>query len=243
MKSNNDIVQYAAAQLGHQYWYGTAGQKATKQLLTARRKQYPNYYDESKYSTAFICDNRRVFDCSGLFKAAVWSDNADSDPKYNSKQDLCANDILAKGCTKKGKISTMPDVPGVLVFYRGHMGIYIGGGKVIEARGHDYGVVITNLKERGWTDWGISDWVKYPDIFEAPAPIKNTMEVAVPMSLQRGYRGYAVIIWQALVGASIDGIFGVKTEEATRAFQKKYKLPESGKVSKEDWKKAIDNIK
>lgn len=44
-------------------------------------------------------------------------------------------------CKEKGKIATMPDVPGVLVFMSGHVGVYIGGGEVIEARGHEYGVI------------------------------------------------------------------------------------------------------
>lgn len=243
MKSNTDIVEYAAAQLGHQYWYGTAGQKATKQLLAARKKQYPNYYNPDKYKTGWICDNRRVFDCSGLFKAAVWSDNADSDPKYNSKQDLCANDILSKGCTKKGKIDKMPDIPGVLVFYSGHMGIYIGGGKVIEARGHDYGVVITNLKERGWTDYGLSDWIKYPEIIEAPKPITKEITIACPMDLKRGYKGYSVRIWQVVVGANIDGIFGYATEKATKEWQNKNKLSPTGMVSSKDWTVALSALR
>ena len=51
----------------------------------------------------------------------------------------------------------MPDVPGVLVFMPGHVGIYIGNGKVIEARGHAYGVVETNLVGRGWKEWGKLD--------------------------------------------------------------------------------------
>lgn len=43
----------------------------------------------------------------------------------------------------------------------GHVGIYIGNGKVIEARGHAYGVVETNLVGRGWTSWGQLDLLDY----------------------------------------------------------------------------------
>lgn len=60
---------------------------------------------------------------------------------------------------EKGHINTMPDIPGICVRYPGHIGIYIGGGDVIEARGTKYGVVKTKLKDRPWTHW-----LKYPGI-------------------------------------------------------------------------------
>lgn len=41
------------------------------------------------------------------------------------------------------------------------MGVYVGNGKVIEARGHKYGVVETNLGGRGWKQWGKLDWIDY----------------------------------------------------------------------------------
>lgn len=70
---------------------------------------------------------------------------------------------MLSACKKKGKIGTMPDVPGVLVFLPGHVGVYIGGGYVIEAKGHRYGVVKTALKGRGWTDWGYCPWITYEE--------------------------------------------------------------------------------
>ena len=39
--------------------------------------------------------------------------------------------------------------------------VYIGNGKVIEARGHKYGVVETNLVGRGWKQWGKLNWIDY----------------------------------------------------------------------------------
>ena len=48
-----------------------------------------------------------------------------------------------------------------MFFILGHVGVYIGNGKVIEARGHKYGVVETNLVGRGWKQWGKIDWIEY----------------------------------------------------------------------------------
>ena len=73
-------------------------------------------------------------------------------------------------CKEKGKISTIPEIPGVLVFLDGHVGVYIGGGYVIEARGHDYGVVKTKLEDRPWTNWGKCPWITYIKTTVKPTP-------------------------------------------------------------------------
>lgn len=103
----------------------------------------------------------RVHDCVGLIKGYLWSENFVAPPEYDSSQDVSANGML-KICTEKGKISTMPEMPGILVFKRGHVGVYVGNKKVIEARGFNFGVVQTDLDKRGWTDWGKCPWIKYP---------------------------------------------------------------------------------
>ena len=36
---------------------------------------------------------------------------------------------------QKGSIETMPDIPGLIVRFSGHAGVYAGAGRVIEARG------------------------------------------------------------------------------------------------------------
>ena len=68
---------------------------------------------------------------------------------------------MKANCSERGLLETMPDVPGVLVFMPGHVGVYVGNGKVIEARGHAYGVVQTDLNKRGWKEWGKLDWIEY----------------------------------------------------------------------------------
>ena len=77
-------------------------------------------------------------------------------------QDKDVNGMKAN-CSERGTLETMPDIPGVLVFMPGHVGVYVGNGKVIEARGHAYGVVETNLIGRGWKEWGKLDWIEYTE--------------------------------------------------------------------------------
>ena len=158
MKTAKGLVSYANAQLGLPYWYGTFGQKATAELYAAKKKQYPELYKSwNDFPTQY---GKRVHDCVGLIKGYLWSDTTTSTPKYNSSQDVSANGMLAR-CKENGSISSMPDIPGVLVFMDGHVGVYIGGGFVIEARGHQYGVVKTALKSRPWKWWGKCPWIDY----------------------------------------------------------------------------------
>ena len=161
IKTNRGLVEYAHAQLGRPYWYGTFGNTASKSLLEMKKGQYPAHYQQARMEKYKSLLGERVHDCVGLIKGYLWSDTPDSKPVYNSSQDVSANGMLLK-CKERGRIYTLPEIPGILVFMPGHVGIYIGGGRVIEARGFNYGVVETELKDRPWESWGKCPWIKYP---------------------------------------------------------------------------------
>ena len=116
----------------------------------------------------------------------------------------------------------MPDIVGVLVFMDGHVGVYIGDGNVIEARGHSYGVVQTKLKNRNWKWWGKLDWISYTAEYKK-------VDVSLTM-LKRGMKGLMSIkTLQTLLNThgykgaddkmlSVDGSFGANTEFAVKAY-------------------------
>lgn len=160
-KTAAGLVAYAKAQKGKPYWYGTFGNTATESLLNSKKKQYPSHYKSQRMKKYKSQLGQRVHDCVGLVKGYLWSESATAAPKYKAAQDVSANDML-KVCKEKGKIATLPEIPGVLVFMSGHVGVYIGNGKVIEARGFNYGVVETELADRKWTSWGKCPWITYP---------------------------------------------------------------------------------
>ena len=162
MKTAKGLVEYAKAQLGLPYWYGTFGNIGTEALYISKKKQYPKYYNwkGTQFDNFSSQYGKRVHDCVGLIKGYLWCDTPTATPKYNSSQDVSANDMRSV-CKEKGDIGSMPDIPGVLVFMNGHVGVYIGGGYVIEARGHEYGVVKTALKSRPWKWWGKCPYITY----------------------------------------------------------------------------------
>ena len=174
-KTNTGLVEYAKVQLGRPYWYGTFGNTSTQKLYETKKKQYPKQYQWSCPADQL---GKRVHDCVGLIKGYLWSDTPTSSPKYNAEQDVSANGMLQR-CKEKGTISTMPELPGVLVFLPGHVGVYIGGGYVIEAKGHAYGVVKTKLAGRGWKSWGKCPWISYAQqaaTSTKPTSVKKTVD-------------------------------------------------------------------
>lgn len=161
MKNNIDLVAYAKAQLGKPYWFGTFGQITTEKLWNDKAKQYPKYYSDLRKKKAIPAQlNKKAHDCAGLIKGYLWSDSADAPAKYNSAQDYSADAFYNKS-TNKGTIDTIPEVVGLAVWRKGHIGVYIGGGKVVEAKGFDYGVVESNLKGSTFTHWLYIPFIEY----------------------------------------------------------------------------------
>lgn len=244
-KTNIGLVEYAKAQLGKEYWYGTYGSAASESLHKAKKKQYPKYYTW-KYQSKWA--GMKVHDCVGLIKGYLWSQSpTDTKPKYNKNQDVSANGMKSK-CKVKGKISTMPDVAGVLVFFDGHVGVYEGNGYVIEARGHAYGVVRTKLNSRPWKEWGYCPWISYGAAAQPETAVKPVEESTISITLKvlkYGSENEQVKTLQRLLTSlgyglgKVDGEFGSKTQTAVEKFQKAKGLEVDGIVGKNTWKKLL----
>jgi hypothetical protein len=132
----------------------------------------------------------KVHDCIGLIKAYMWCDTPASAPNYSASQDVGAGPMRSL-CKASRKMAEMPDTPGLLVFIgTGHVGVYIGGGQVIEARGSDYGIVQTALKSRPWDGWGRCPWLTYPDAAPAQKPAAGDFEVGDAVRVKAGATHY-----------------------------------------------------
>lgn len=229
-KTAEDLVAYAIAQLGRPYWYGTFGQSASQELHQQKKQQYPRQYEWEYDGTT-----EKVHDCAGLIKGYLWGNAPeDGDPVYNPAQDKSANAIYT-ACKTKGEMPTMPDVPGLLVFFPGHVGVYIGNGEVVEARSRRYGVYKSKLTERPWKTWGYCPYVTYGQI--------KTVSLALPV-LKKGAKGESVKALQLLLigyGAEIaaDGSFGGATERALKAYQTAEGLASDGSCGRKTWSKLL----
>lgn len=182
-----------------------------------------------------------AFDCSGLIGACLNANgNAGFDDTADGYRNRCVS--IDKGALQAGD----------LVFEysngkSGHVGVYIGDGKVIEARGRDYGVVETDLNARNWKKYGRPDFM-YTDGNAPAAPSKPTYtkksfildhvvkkgsKEAVVGSIQNNLKAIGYDIGTAGPnGDGIDNNFGTKTDAAVRDVQKNGGVTVDGQVGK-----------
>ncbi len=128
------LVSFAKSKLGTAYVYGMKGAKLTEAKYNALKKQYGDLvWDSDRAKIGKICT-----DCSGLI--SWYTGTVRNSTSYKTT----ATKILPISQIAKA-------VPGCAVWRKGHIGVYIGNGEIIEARGSAYGVVKTKVSARDFT--------------------------------------------------------------------------------------------
>lgn len=133
-KTASGLVSFVKTKLGTPYVYGAKGEKLTLEKYNTLKKLYGSLvWASDKNKIGKTCT-----DCSGLIS---W---------YTGK---VVNSTNYKNTATKvlsiGKLSQA--VPGCALWRQGHIGVYIGNGYCIEAKGSAYGVVKTKASQGGWT--------------------------------------------------------------------------------------------
>ncbi len=201
-----------------------------------------------KYGSKWI--GKRVSDCSGLF---YWAFSEMGGYIYHG-----SNTIWNKYCSVKGElksgIRTDGQVlkPGTAVFTynsstskRGHIGLYVGGGIVIEAAGTIAGVVTSSISNKKWVEWGELKGISYVAIDDTWKP--EEVEIVRP-TLSKGASGDDVTLLQNLLSnagydcGTADGKFGAKTQAAVKSFQFANGLTADGVVGRKTWAKLNELI-
>lgn len=182
MKNNIQLVEYCNKlyNAGARYWFGTFGQIASNNLWKVKKQQYPSMYKSSRDKQIMkdISEGRIVTDCSGLIKGFMMTrDNGQI--VYTPSLDLGANGYYYKA-PEIGTIKTMPDIPGLAVWKEGHIGVYVGEGYVIEARGFDYGVQKYKLSDRPYTMWLKIPGLEYITNPISPQPVPEPKPEPTP---------------------------------------------------------------
>ncbi len=212
--SNAELARFCISKVGVPYVMGTQGKVLTKDLYNWLVKWNPGkWFTLKRRLMVKKWIGREATDCHGLIE---WFVHEQSGQKYDTTADGA---FLA--AQEKGTIESIPEQPGICVRYPGHVGIYIGGGYVVEARGFDYGVCITRLSVRPWTHWYRHNRIKYIDaILPTPEPMQINgttshysivwLQLALNRQLATGY----------IQGKSldVDGVYGVKTARAVAEY-------------------------
>lgn len=141
MKTNLELVEFAKKALAESWGYclGTYGNILTPAL---QKQKMTQGYGVGEYNTRHksYLDKyigKRVSDCYGLVKAFAWWNNGNV--KYNVQQDRNQEGAY-KAAKEKGPIVSIPEIPGLVLWMKGHAGIYIGNGEFIECVGAPVGM-------------------------------------------------------------------------------------------------------
>lgn len=169
------LVEYCKQALNWNtvYMWGGLMKTVTQSFIDYKKKQYPAYYNDSRVALLKSkIGNYYGCDCVGLIKSYLFG--GINSPKYKAKQDTNTRGMFSISKTK-GTIGTLPEQQGLILYMKGHVGVYIGNGECIECTLGKYGdgVVKTKVVGRGWTHWLQLPWLDYNDGVEPVKPDCN----------------------------------------------------------------------
>lgn len=187
MMKSNDFINMLKKALNSNtiYGWGMWGQIITDKVIDSKIKQYPDFYTKARVAKmrSLVGKNYFGFDCMCLVKSILWGWNgsttiANGGAKYlaNGVPDVNADTMITKCSEVSTNFSNI--VPGALVWVKGHVGVYIGDGQVIECTTNWDNKVLQsglaniggkNSKQRTWTKWGKLPFVDYSDQVKKPA--------------------------------------------------------------------------
>lgn len=235
MKSTDFIAAaLRAAALPSCYMLGPWGWTCTDAMIDRATTQGPNAVTNQKWRPEAIkCRDKGgyIWDCVGLIKGILWGWSADRSKKYGGAGYACNGvpdygaDQMIRACQGGGSTDWSRIDPGEVVWMPGHIGIYVGGGVVIEAtpkwsngvqksallnipEGQDLGW----SKGRKWTRHGKLPYVEYTNT-DTDTVTSNTDTDTTPSP-------WAMDAWNAAKKAGItDGTHphGTATREQTIA--------------------------
>lgn len=175
-KTASGLVAFVKKKLGTPYVYGAKGEKLTLDKYNMLKKMYGSMvWGSDKNKVGKVC-----VDCSGLIS---WY----------------TGNVINSATFKSTAIKVLPiseidrAVAGCAVWRSGHIGVYVGNGYIIEARGSRYGVVKTKVSQRDFTH---ILWLK--DIDYTNGKLAN----AVKYFAKTSYKGISLV----------DGLKSIKAE-------------------------------
>lgn len=250
-EATDKLVALAASQVGGAYVFGawgdlcTPAHRKTRARLVSEAHAKTIYADcpvlAGKQSTCAGCQHEGKIeaDCRGftdwLLRTAgvidLYGDTVTT--QYNTVSNWSGG----------GTVDALPDKPCIL-FRRdapgryGHTGFYDGAGYAIHAAGHKRGIVREPVGKTGFTHW------KYPR-----GLYSDTGGGEVQMNtIRKGSAGEDVTALQTMLArlgydcGTVDGIFGVKTAAAVKAYQAAKGLTQDGVCGPLTWGAIMTDI-
>jgi len=237
--SRAGLCEHAEKSIGCLYVSGGQGEKMTPELIRRLEKDDKDYQRALDQFELHVAEHLTLiaYDCSGLVVKYLLD-------KGLIPGDLTANGIYYTICEQIGKAELQA---GDLVFKKYltsnriyHVGIYMGDGTVVHAKGRDYGVVREAISKTSWNRFGRLNVFKQEDDAimikagqkdgDTPGPVYMFQHACLKAGrtvLQAGKT------WADLVTGEINGCDGSQgkwMQGIVTAIQAKYGLPQTGDV-------------
>ena len=234
------LRKWLVERIGNPYIMGGTGKPCTVAYRQARAMQYPGSAKNIENNCprmkgqAQTCDGckwakdgvgKQAYDCAQLTKYAMKEIGVELVSGSNSQW-------LKTEWALQGEMDSMPQDGMCLVFRKdddgkmGHVGMYMGDGTAIHARGHAYGVVRNGINDSRWTHWGIpvGMYGELPDIKT------SIMKKGSAGDNVRALQEMLLAVGMMLPRYGADGKYGNETVAAVMSFQARMGLDDTGEV-------------
>jgi hypothetical protein len=232
------FLAFIAAQEGALYVWGAQGQTMTPPLIKKLENSAANYERALAHYNEHVKTGQTLmaYDCSGLVvkyllgAGLIPGDRSANGLYHNecddiSKDELAAGDLVFKRYLTKNQMY--------------HVGVYMGDGTVVHAKGRDAGVVRETLSAAGWNRFGrLKCWGGVQSTAEYTCLLKNRGKPYLKGDDVRGVQRALENKGYDTGGA--DGVYGPKTELAVMAFQQRMGLEADGIVGPKTWAALMD---
>ena len=159
-----NFLDHLLSKVGCGYVFGAYGQvyykRSNPKWTAANERELTRNLGGNPLLSKWL--NKQCFDCSGFVGHGMWAVNYFSTPpRLNSE-------VFKTYCTVVDKHELKA---GDIVIHPGHIAVYLGGGKVVEAQNSESGIVIAGLGNRfNW--YGRLKWkeTQYPYFEMGPIP-------------------------------------------------------------------------
>lgn len=234
------FLSWLILQIGCLYVWGAQGQIMTEALIKRRENSARNLKRALKqfFEHVKLCLTLIAYDCSGLIvkylmdNGLISHDTSANGLYWNycihiTKDELKAGDLVFKKYRTKNKMY--------------HVGVYMGDGTVIHAKGRDDGVVRESITKTGWNRFG-----RLKVLVKDQSEPKQVTYTRLLKRMGKLMRGDDVRVVQKRLTElgfdpeGIDGWYGKDTEKAVKAYQTANGLEADGIVGPITWAWLMD---
>lgn len=139
MTTAKELVAFVKSKVGTPYVFGAKGEIMTEERIQQLAAENPSTFTKNYIAKARKFIGKHCTDCSGLIS---WTTGIIRG-SWNFR-DTATKRVLIKKLDET--------MVGWAVWKPGHIGVYIGSGQVVEAKGINYGTIISRVGDTAWQE-------------------------------------------------------------------------------------------